>query len=244
MMNGGEAADQMVSYAFKGSEVVLRLSGDAAKHLAIYLANLLKQGGPSKGKTTLRHMIADGSPLKVQRIGVNEIPYFNQMAKKYGVMFVAVKDKNQRGGTCDIMYRVDDSARVNRIFDRLNISDHPDVAHIQSEIRRTRGEGRQARGGNRQERGEGQPNRDNDRQESGESRQPHGIGGNPMRGTGNIPPSDSFSTTRDGTGTEGFSVRAALRDIRNARSAGDGQNSAPEIHIPDYFNPRPSDKGR
>lgn len=251
MMNGGEAADQMVSYAFKGSEVVLRLSGDAAKHLAIYLANLLKQGGPSKGKTTLRHMIADGSPLKVQRIGVNEIPYFNQMAKKYGVMFVAVKDKNQRGGTCDIMFRADDSARVNRIFDRLNISDHPDVAHIQSEIRRTRGENRQERGENRKGRGEGQPEhgegqseRDNDRQESGKSRQPHGIGGNPTRGTENIPPSDSFSTTRDGTGTERFSVRAALRDIRNARSAGDGQNSAPEIHIPDYFNPRPSDKGR
>ena len=40
MMNGGEAADQMVSYAFKGGEVVLRLSGDAAKHLAVYLAKL------------------------------------------------------------------------------------------------------------------------------------------------------------------------------------------------------------
>ena len=38
MMNGGEAADQMVSYAFKGGEVVLRLSGSAAKNLAVYLA--------------------------------------------------------------------------------------------------------------------------------------------------------------------------------------------------------------
>ena len=71
MMNGGEAADQMVSYAFKGGEVVLRLSGDAAKNLAVYLANLLKEGGPSKGKTTLKRMIADGSPLTVQRIKVD-----------------------------------------------------------------------------------------------------------------------------------------------------------------------------
>ena len=54
MMNGGEAADQMVSYAFKGGEVVLRLSGSAAKNLAVYLANALKEGGPSKGKTTLK----------------------------------------------------------------------------------------------------------------------------------------------------------------------------------------------
>ncbi len=49
MYNGGEAADQMISYSFKGGEVLLRLTGDGAKHLAIYLANLLKQGGPSKG---------------------------------------------------------------------------------------------------------------------------------------------------------------------------------------------------
>ena len=42
MYDGGQAADQMVSYSFKGGEMVLRLSGDAAKHLAIYLANLIK----------------------------------------------------------------------------------------------------------------------------------------------------------------------------------------------------------
>ncbi len=33
MMNGGEAADQMVSYAFKGGEVVLRLSGLSLIHI-------------------------------------------------------------------------------------------------------------------------------------------------------------------------------------------------------------------
>ena len=84
MYNGGEAADQMVSYAFKGGEVVLRLSGAAAKNLAVYLTALLKQGGPSKGKTTLKRMIADGKELTVQRIDADQIPYFNAMAKKYG----------------------------------------------------------------------------------------------------------------------------------------------------------------
>jgi hypothetical protein len=153
MMNGGEAADQMVSYAFKGGEVVLRLSGSAAKNLAVYLANMLKEGGPSKGKTTLKRMIADGSPLTVQRIKVDEIPYFNEMAKKYGVMFVAIRDKQRADGTCDIMFRADDAARVNRIFDRLAISEHPDVAHIRSEIQRERGE----------------------------NQQEHGVGGNPTR---------------------------------------------------------------
>ena len=114
MYNGGEAADQMVSYAFKGGEVVLRLSGAAAKNLAVYLTALLKQGGPSKGKTTLKRMIADGKELTVQRIDADQIPYFNAMAKKYGVMFVAVRDKQNPDGKCDIMFRLEDSARVNR----------------------------------------------------------------------------------------------------------------------------------
>lgn len=140
MYNGGEAADQMVSYAFKGGEVVLRLSGAAAKNLAVYLTALLKQGGPSKGKTTLKRMIADGKELTVQRIDTDQIPYFNAMAKKYGVMFVAVRDRKNPDGKCDIMFRLEDSARVNRIFDRLAISEHPDVAHIKSEIIRNREE--------------------------------------------------------------------------------------------------------
>lgn len=140
MYNGGEAADQMVSYAFKGGEVVLRLSGAAAKNLAVYLMALLKQGGPSKGKTTLKRMIADGKELTVQRIDADQIPYFNAMAKKYGVMFVAVRDKQNPDGKCDIMFRLEDSARVNRIFDRLAISEHPDVAHIKSEIIRSKEE--------------------------------------------------------------------------------------------------------
>ena len=190
MMNGGEAADQMVSYAFKGGEVVLRLSGDAAKHLAVYLANLLKQGGPSKGRTTLKRMIADGSPLKVQRIRVDEIPRFNEMAKKYGVMFVAVKDKRQQGGTCDIMFRADDAARVNRIFEKLSISDHKDVAHVESEYRQA--------------------------QEAVE---------NPTRAARPSSPSVSSSPPRDTKGTD--SIRAQLRDLRKARSAGEVRPAAP-----------------
>ena len=130
----------MVSYAFKGGEVVLRLSGAAAKNLAVYLTALLKQGGPSKGKTTLKRMIADGKELTVQRIDADQIPYFNAMAKKYGVMFVAVRDKQNPDGKCDIMFRLEDSARVNRIVDRLAISEHPDVAHIKSEIIRSKEE--------------------------------------------------------------------------------------------------------
>lgn len=210
MMNGGEAADQMVSYAFKGGEVVLRLSGDAAKHLAIYLANLLKQGGPSKGRTTLKRMISDGSPLKVQRIRVDEIPRFNEMAKKYGVMFVAVKDKRQQGGVCDIMFRADDAARVNRICEKLAISDHKDVAHVESEFRR-------------------EPHRDGNDPQAQEAAE------NPTRAARTVSPSVSSSPPKDTKGID--SIRAQLRNLRNDRSAGAGQPAA-QVRAPAAAKPK------
>jgi hypothetical protein len=85
-------------------------------------------------------MIADGKELSVQRIDAAQVPYFNEMAKKYGVMFVAVKDTKSVDGKCDIMFRTEGAARVSRIFDRLAISEHPNVAHIKSEIIRSKEE--------------------------------------------------------------------------------------------------------
>lgn len=197
----------MVSYAFKGGEVVLRLSGDAAKHLAIYLANLLKQGGPSKGKTTLKRMIADGKELSVQRIDAKEIPYFNEMAKKYGVMFVAIRDKQQPDGKCDIMFRTEDSARVQRIFDRLAISEHPDVAHIKAEINRKKEEHARK---NRPEPEDGEGNPTKARNGKGERK----------------PPSAPSSQARNSIGSdERPSVRSALKSIRTQRAA--EKSSAP-----------------
>ena len=140
MMNGGEAADQMVSYAFKGGEVILRLTGDGAKHLAIYLANLLKPGRPqARAGQTLKHMIADGKELSVQRIDVSQIPYFNARAKKYGVMFVAVRGHQSAGwqvrhhvphggrGACQTHFRPPRDFRA------------PRRRHIKSDILRAKG---------------------------------------------------------------------------------------------------------
>ena len=39
---GGEAADQVVRYSLEGLDHSLRLSGTAAKNLAVFLAALLK----------------------------------------------------------------------------------------------------------------------------------------------------------------------------------------------------------
>lgn len=206
MYDGGQAADQMVSYAFKGGEVVLRLSGDAAKHLAVYLANVLKEGGPGKGKTTLRRMIGEGKELTVQRIAAKEIPYFNDMAKKYGVRFVVIKDKQHPDGTTDIMFRAEDAAIINRIFDRLKISEHPNVAQIKSEIIRDKASRNPQKAQDGTESRQA-PTADNRNQAKGRTKSPS--------------PSAPISNSSASTTMNSPSVRAALKNIHQARTAGD-----------------------
>jgi hypothetical protein len=55
-------------------------------------------------------------------------------------MFVAVKDTKSADGQVRHQFRTEDAARVGRIFDRLAISEHPDVATHQSEIIRSKEE--------------------------------------------------------------------------------------------------------
>ena len=44
MNNGGDAAEQIVRLSLEGFEVAVRLTGSAAKNIAILLASVLKQG--------------------------------------------------------------------------------------------------------------------------------------------------------------------------------------------------------
>ena len=46
---------------------------------------------------------------------------FNEAAKKYGVLFTVVKDK-QNGGLCDIIAKQEDVTQLNYIMEKLGYS--------------------------------------------------------------------------------------------------------------------------
>ena len=132
MYNSGDAADQMVRYAYQGGEIVLKLTGTGAKNLAAYLANVLKNPNPTPGQTRLKRLLRDGRELTVQPVPTNKMKEFRAEAKRYGIQFCVLKDKKNRGRTCDILVRAEDASRVNRIMDRLGI-DNALYGHIRSE---------------------------------------------------------------------------------------------------------------
>ncbi len=50
MNNGGDAAEQVVRLSLEGFEVAAKLSGSAAKNVALLLVSVLKQEQKTKGQ--------------------------------------------------------------------------------------------------------------------------------------------------------------------------------------------------
>lgn len=72
MNNGGDAAEQVVRLSLEGFEVAAKLTGSAAKNVALLLVSVLKQEQQTKGKARLTNMIKSGKELKVFSIRRHE----------------------------------------------------------------------------------------------------------------------------------------------------------------------------
>ena len=65
MNTSGDAAEQVVRFSLEGFEVAAKLTGSAAKNVALLLIAALKQEGKTNGKTRLASMLRSGKELKV-----------------------------------------------------------------------------------------------------------------------------------------------------------------------------------
>lgn len=137
MNNGGEAAEQIVRLSLEGFEVAAKLTGSAAKEMAILLASALKETGKTQGKARLSSMIRTGKPLKVFSLPQKDVRKFCQHAKQYGVLYCVLRDKfsNSPDAVIDIIAREEDGSKIQRIIDRFQLA-HVDKASIVTEVQR------------------------------------------------------------------------------------------------------------
>lgn len=89
----------------------------------------------SKGRQRMASMLKSGSALKVYPVRDEELAKFAREAKKYGIPYCVMKDRDTNDGVTDIMVRADDDSKINRIFERFELSKVPS-ATIQTEIER------------------------------------------------------------------------------------------------------------
>ena len=124
MTTGGDAAEQVVRLSLEGVEVALRITGEGAKHVAVLLAAALKEEHKTKGKARLTSMIRSGKELKVFSVQNKDLKKFSVEAKRYGVLYCALKDRDNKSdyATIDIIARADDASKIQRIIERFELA--------------------------------------------------------------------------------------------------------------------------
>ena len=110
-MSNNEAADQVVNMSLKGIEMAAKISGLGAKNIAVYLYAVLNDQKKTKGKARLSGMLKSGKQLKIFAVKKEDLAAFVREAKKYGVLYAVLKDKNDIDGMCDIMVRAEDGVK-------------------------------------------------------------------------------------------------------------------------------------
>lgn len=119
MNTSGEVADLMVKEGLQITEEVAKLTGLGAKNLAAIIIALLQEDNKLQGKTNLKKLLRSDKPLCILQIKEADIGKFNSEAKKYGVLFTAVRDSTNNTGLCDIIAKQDDVTKLNYIMEKM-----------------------------------------------------------------------------------------------------------------------------
>lgn len=141
MNTSGEAADQVVRMSLEVGEAALKISGTGAKQLAVLLYAVLKEQKKTKGRARLETLVRSGKPLTVFSVKESDLKKFVQEAKRYGILYCAVRDpKESSDGMVDIMVKEEDAPRINRIVERFKFVSVTEAAQIKTEIQKSREE--------------------------------------------------------------------------------------------------------
>lgn len=126
MSVNSDTADQTVKMTLEAVEEAAKISasigGVTAKSLAAMIYAILTDNKKSRGKTRLTAMLKSGKELKVLALNQKDLKQFCSVAKKYGVLYCVLKEKNNKDGIVDIMIRAEDASKVSRIVDKFELA--------------------------------------------------------------------------------------------------------------------------
>ena len=120
MSQGSDAAEQMVKETMIISETAAKLAGLGAKNLAVLLTLYLREEHQLKGETNLKKLLKEGKEIRVFCLDKDKLAEFKQHAKDYGIVYSALKQKNDDSRIIDVLVKAEDTPRVNRILEKMN----------------------------------------------------------------------------------------------------------------------------
>ena len=115
-MDGSEAADLMVREGIQITEASVKLLAAGSKNLAAFLLALARDNKKVMGKTNMGRLLIERREIKVFHIKEEDLRSFDTFAKKYGILYTAVKDKRNNTGIIDLMTNADYVSQVNRVM--------------------------------------------------------------------------------------------------------------------------------
>ena len=141
MNYSGDAAEQVVRFSLEGMEVVMKITGSAAKEMAILLAAALKAEQKTAGKARLSAMLKSGKELTVFSLPQKDLKKFVQEAKKYGVLYCTIRERGSKdeNAAVDIITRAEDAPKINRVVERFKLA-AVDTAEIVQNIEKAKAE--------------------------------------------------------------------------------------------------------
>jgi len=145
MNTGGDAAEQIIRLSLNGVEVAAKITGAAAKHIAILLYTILKDQSQNKqtckkGKASLKAMMKSGKELTMFTVKNSDLAKFTEVAKKYGVLYCALTDRNNKdpNAQVDIITKAECAPMINRIVERYGMSSVAPKETIMPKIKKDR----------------------------------------------------------------------------------------------------------
>lgn len=133
MSVNSESAEQMTKMILDGSEFTLKIAGNISKELVALIIAYAQSNQKTKGKTNLSNMLKSGKELKVFSIDKENTATFIREAKRYGVLYSAIIDKDKTNPVIDVLVKAEDASKINRIFEKYELQTC-DVGKIKSEV--------------------------------------------------------------------------------------------------------------
>ena len=121
-IGGGEAADQMVRMILSGSEIVIRLTGSAAKNLLAMSLALARNHKKLSGKMRMGKMLRETRDLRVFSMTQEEYRAFKSNARGKGLLYAAVRNtgrSNTSDKMVDVIMPVTEVERANLVFQKM-----------------------------------------------------------------------------------------------------------------------------
>jgi len=116
----GDAADRLLKLMIDGVEVTIKLAGSGTKNLATALYAHFNGKKQLKGATNLNKLLSSGKELRIFRLAESDLSVFKTQAKKYGVLFSAIKDTRSDKGYVDLFIKAEDIVKVNHVLGRMD----------------------------------------------------------------------------------------------------------------------------